>query len=275
MRKAIYVLGAACALGGPVPLPPYQQPAGRLPLRAEGVRIEEKLGREMDLRLTFRDEEGKLVALQDFFRQRRPVILNLVYYNCPMLCNLILNAQTQVMREISWTPGQEYEIVTISIDPAETPQLAREKKAVQVASYGRPAPGWHFLTDHDGHAKTLAELMGFHYRYDPIQKQYAHPAAVMILTPQGKVARYLYGVRYGARDVRFALAEASENRTTMALEKLLLLCYQYDPQANSYVLFARNFMRAGGALTVLALGVFLWRMFRAERGATRRGEGFA
>jgi len=262
----LFALAAVC-WGGSNPLPPYQLPFGKTPPALEGVRIEEYLGRPMDLNLTFRDEDGQIVALKSFFDKRRPVILNLVYYRCPMLCNLILNGETQVMREIPWTPGKEYEIVTISIDPEETPELAREKKAIHLASYGKPAPGWHFLTDHDGNAKRLAELIGYHYRYDQRQKQYAHPAALMILTPACKVARYLYGVRYRARDVRFALAEASEDRTTMAIEKVLLLCYQYDPTANTYVMFATNFMRWGGALTALGIALFILKLFGDEHKA--------
>jgi protein SCO1/2 len=182
-----------------------------------------------------------------------------------MLCNLVLNGQIEAMREIPWTPGKEYEVVTISIDPREAFNVAREKKAVYVGSYDRPAPGWHFLTDHKGNAKRLAEQVGFNYRYDSRIEQYAHPAAIMVLTPAGKMARYLYGVRFKARDVRFALAEASEGRSTLSVEKLLLYCYQYDPQSNSYVLFAANFMRAGGILTVLVLGAFLYRMIRQDR----------
>jgi protein SCO1/2 len=265
-RVGLFALAAVC-WGGPKPLPPYQLPIGKQPPALEGVRIEEHLALPIDLDLTFRDEDGRIVALRSFFEKGRPVIVNLVYYRCPMLCNLILNGETQVMREIPWTPGKEYEIVTISIDPEETPELAREKKAIHLASYGKPAPGWHFLTDHDGNAKRLAELIGYHYRYDPRQKQYAHPAALMILTPEGKVARYLYGVRYRARDVRFALAEASENRTTMAIEKVLLLCYQYDPTANTYVMFATNFMKVGGALTALAIALFILKLFGDERKA--------
>jgi protein SCO1 len=262
---AVGALFAAIAVAGPKPLPSYGLPVGAVPPAAEGVRIEEILGRKADLNLTFVDEAGRTVALKDYFQKGRPVILNLVYYSCPMLCSLILNGQTQVMREIPWTPGQEYEIVTISIDPTEKPELAREKKKVHLDSYGRPAPGWHFLTDHEGNAKKLAELVGFHYRYDERQKQYAHPAAIMILSPEGKISRYLYGIRYHARDVRFALAEASENRTTMAIDKLMLLCYQYDPKANSYVMFAQNFMRLGGILTVLAIALFILRLRHYEK----------
>ncbi len=139
-----------------------------------------------------------------------------------------------------------------------------------MASYERPAPGWHFLTDHQGNAKRLSELVGFKYRYDEATGQFAHAAAIFVLTPEGKVSRYLYGARYRARDLRFALAEASENRITMTVEKILLFCYHYDPKAGAYVLFATNVMRAGGILTVLTIIFFLRRMIRAERKATAR-----
>ena len=217
------------------------------------------------------------MALGEYFHKGRPVILNLVYYNCPMLCTLVLNGQTEAMREISWTPGKEYEVVTISIDPRESFADAQKKKAVYMGSFDRPAPGWHFLTDHDGNAQRLAKQVGFNYKYDRRQEQYAHPAAIMVLTPQGRMARYLYGIRYSPRDLRFALAEASEGRSTMALEKILLFCYHYDPKAGAYVWFALNLMRGGGIVTVLLIALFIWRMFRSERKRTpaRFKEGFA
>src|SRR6266436_6027288 len=190
-------------------------PASKLPLELEGVGIDEHLGREIDLDLTFVAENGYPVPLRNYFHQGRPVILNLVYYSCPMLCNLILNGETQVLREIPWMPGKEFEVVTISFDPRESFDLARQKKAVYLESYNRPAPGWHFLTDYQGNAKRLAQLMGFNYRYDPRIEQFAHTAAIFVLTPTGRISRYLYGVRYRARDLRFALAEASEGKTTM------------------------------------------------------------
>jgi protein SCO1/2 len=186
-----------------------------------------------------------------------------------MLCTLVLNGQTEAMRAIPWTPGHEYEVVTVSIDPRESFDVSRKKKAIYMGSFDRSAPGWHFLVDHDGNAKKLAEMVGFHYRYDPRIEQYAHPAAIMVLTPEGRMARYLYGVRYSARDLRFALAEASEGRSTMALEKILLFCYHYDPKSGAYVLFATNLMRAGGLLTVALIAFFLIRMFRADRRRTQ------
>jgi protein SCO1 len=252
-------------VGGPQVGDPTTLPPGFVPREAEGVGVDEHLGRNVDLSLTFTGEDGNPVPLQSFFHQGRPVILNLVYYKCPMLCDLILNGQVEAMRHIPWTPGKEYEIVTISINPKETSEIARQKKTTYLSDYDKPAPGWHFLTDDNNHAKTLAEEIGYHYRYDRRQDQYAHPAAVMILTPEGKIARYLYGVRFRPVDVRFALAEASEGRMTLTVEKILLLCYHYDPNANRYVLFATNFMKAGGALTVCLIAFFIWRMLRSEK----------
>jgi len=232
----------------------------------DGVGIEEHLGRQIDLDLTFTAESGYPVALREFFHTGKPAILDLIYYSCPNLCTLVLNGQTAAMRELlPWTPGKEYEVVTISIDPNEAFDLARKKKAIYTSSFDHPAPGWHFLCDRDGNAKKLAELIGFKYRWDERTQQFAHAAGIMVLTPEGKMARYLYGASFHPRDLRFSLAEASENRTTMAVQKILLFCYHYDPRAGGYVLFATNFMRAGGVITVLLIGFFLWRMILAER----------
>jgi len=252
-------------------------PANVRPRQLEGVGIDEHLGTSVDLNLTFIAENGYPVKLGDYFHHGRPVILNLVYYNCPMLGTLILNGQTQAMREIPWTPGKEYEIVTITIDPRESFADAQKKKAVYMGSFDRPAPGWHFLADHDGNVQRLAKQVGFNYKYDPRQEQYAHAAAIMVLTPEGRMARYLYGIRFSPRDLRFALAEASEGRSTLALEKILLFCYHYDPKAGAYVWFALNIMRGGGILTIGLIAFFIWRMYRSERkrASARLKEGFA
>ncbi|MGA3186454.1 MAG: SCO family protein [Bryobacteraceae bacterium] len=245
---------------------PGALPFGVRPAALEGIGIEEHLGRQIDLNLTFTAENGYPVALKDFFHTGKPVILDLIYYSCPNLCTLVLNGQTAAMRELlPWTPGKEYEVVTISIDPNESFDLARKKKAIYLSSFDHPAPGWHFLCDRDGNAKKLAETIGFKYRWDERTQQFAHAAGIMVLTPEGKMARYLYGATFHPRDLRFSLAEASENRTTMAVQKILLFCYHYDPKAGGYVLFATNIMRAGGILTVLLIGFFLRRMFVAER----------
>lgn len=235
------------------------------PMMLEGVGVDEKVGRTIDLDLTFIAENGYPVPLRNFFSAGKPVILNLVYYKCPMLCNLVLNAQTSALRDIPWTPGNEFEVVTISIDPTEGFDLAQQKKKLTLESYGKPAPGWHFLVDHEGHAKQLAEAIGFHYRYDQRIEQYAHTAAIMVLTPQGKMARYLYGVKFPTRDLRLALTEAAEGKGKFSIEQLLLFCYHYDPQAHSYTLFATNIMRGGGLLTVLIMGFVLMRFWKKEK----------
>lgn len=234
------------------------------PAELEGVGIDEKLNQQVDLDLTFTAESGYPVKLGDYFRKGRPVILNLVYYTCPMLCNLVLNGQTTTLKAIPWTPGNEFEVVTVSIDPTEHFGMAREKKAVYLSNYDRPAPGWHFLTDKDGNVKKLADQVGFRYKFDPRQNQYAHAAAIMILTPDGKISRYLYGIKFSARDLRLALTEAAEGKFGIT-DRLLLLCFHYDAHARSYVLFATNVMRGGGALVVLIFGFVLWRLWRRER----------
>jgi protein SCO1/2 len=242
-----------------------------LPSMLEGVGVDERIGRNIDLDLTFTAENGYQVPLRQFFQAGKPVILDLVYYRCPMLCNLVLNGQTAVMRQIPWTPGEEYEVVTISIDPTEGFDLARQKKALQLGALDKPAPGWHFLTDYEGHAKQLAESIGFHYRYDPQIEQYAHAAAIMILTPDGRASRYLYGIKFAARDLRLALTEAAKGKGKFTIDRLLLYCYHYDPKSRSYTLFAANIMRGGGALTMLILGAILLRYWKREK--HKRSEG--
>jgi protein SCO1/2 len=236
-----------------------------LPAQLEGVGINEKLGQPVDLNLTFTAENGYPVALKEFFHKGKPVILDLVYYSCPMLCTLVLNGQTTALANIPGTVGKDFEVVTISIDPTETFGLAQQKRAAYLEQYGRPTNGWHFLVDRDGNVKKLAEQVGFRYRYDEQQKQYAHTAAIMVLTPEGKMSRYLYGIKFNPRDLRLALAEAAESKFSISVDRVLLYCYHYDPQAHGYVLFATNLMRAGGVLTVLVLGVVLFRLWRREK----------
>jgi len=255
VRLAVGLLVAAAIFAADQPLP----------RELEDVGVEEKLGTEIDLDLTFIAENGHPVALREYFASGRPVILNLAYYSCPMLCTLVLNGQTATLREIPWTPGEEYEIVTISIDPRETFALAGEKKQIYLSNYERPAPGWHFLVDHDGNAKKLAEQVGFHYRYDEDRDQFAHAAAIMVLTGEGRVSRYLYGIRFPTRDMRLALTEASNGEIGSTFDRVLLFCYHYDPDSKSYALFATNFMRAGGVLVMLVLAFVLWRFWRKER----------
>lgn len=248
-------------------LVPASGQENRLPPELEGIGVEEKLGSQVNLELEFTAENGYQVPLRQFFRSGKPVVLNLVYYRCPMLCSLVLNAQTKVMRDLAWTAGEQFEVVTISIDPQERFNLAVAKKKWYLEQYERPqaASGWHFLTDYQGNAKRLADQIGFNYRWDARTEQWAHAAAIMVLTPEGKVSRYLYGLQYKPRDMRLALAEASEGKLGTVGDKLLLFCFHYDPVSRSYVPFAQNLMRAGGALTVLVMGVILSILWRRER----------
>lgn len=236
----------------------------KLPVELEGVGVSERLGSKVDLDLEFTAENGRQVPLRGFFREGRPVILNLIYYSCPRLCNLILNGQTEALREVAWTAGAEFEVVTVSIDPSEMWDLASRKKAGYLASLDRPGSKWNFLTDHRGNAKRLAEQVGFNYRWDAPTQQFVHAAAILFLTPDGRVSRYLYGARYKPRDIRLALTEASEGKLGSAADKFLMFCFHYDPLARSYVPFARNFMRAGATVIVFILALFLLRLWRRE-----------
>jgi protein SCO1 len=240
------------------------EPSLQKPQQFDGVEITERLGSNVDLNLKFADHTGRVKPLSTWFQSGRPVILNLVYYTCPMLCNLVLKGQVDVLRDIPWQPGKEFEIVTVSIDPTETPELASSRRAAYLAQYERPATGWHFVTTVDDSARKLAEQIGFGYRLDQKSGQYAHRAAIFILTPQGKISRYIYGAKYQSRTLRLALTEAAEEKTGMTMERVLLMCFHYDPLANSYVMKARTIMQAGGFLIVLTLAAFLLRYWKLE-----------
>jgi protein SCO1/2 len=231
----------------------------------EGTGVDEKLGQKIDLNLTFIGEDGKNHKLKEYFSSGRPVILNLVYYTCPMLCNLTLNGQVAVLRELAWTPGKEFEVVTISIDPTESFEIAKNKKAAYISNFAKPVGGgWHFLVDYDRNVKKLADQVGFRYKLDEAQKQYAHASAIMVLTPEGMVSRYLYGIKFKERDLRLALTEAASEKFGLSFERILLMCYHYDPASKSYVMFATNFMKLGGMLSMLVLAIFLFRYWRID-----------
>jgi len=236
----------------------------KTPRELEGVGIVEHLGQKVDLSLEFTGTDGYPHRLAEYFHRGRPVILNLVYYSCPMLCNLVLNGQTEALRQVNGVIGKDFDVVTISFDPTENYGLAKNKRAAYVESYGREAAGWRFFADRDGNAARLAHQVGFGYRMDPVTGQYAHSTAIFVLSPEGKICRYLYGVRFKPLDLRLALAEAAGERAT-AGEKIVLYCFHYDPVARSYVPFAMNLMRAGGALALLVMVLLLVGLWRHER----------
>lgn len=230
------------------------------------VGIDQHLDEQIPLDLTFRDEKGNPVKLANYFHSK-PVILSLVYFRCPMLCTQVLNGMVETFKTLNFTAGNEFEIVTVSIDPNEGPELASEKKEQYVEEYGRTgvAGGWHFLTGDQASISKLAAAVGFRYVYDPKSKQFAHGAGIMVATPQGKLARYLYGIEYGAKDLRFALMEAAKNRIGSPVDKILLLCYHYDPTTGKYGVMVTNLLKAGGVLVVLILVGFMAVNFRRDR----------
>jgi protein SCO1 len=230
------------------------------------VGITQNLGAQIPPDLVFRDETGKSVRIGEFFG-KKPIVLSLVYFDCPALCTEVLNGELRTMKAISLDLGKDFEAVTVSFEPKDTPALAKAKRDVYAGQYGRPesADHWHFLTGEQQSIDALTNAAGFHYDYDPSIRQYAHAAAILVLTPDGRIDRYFYGVIYPARDVRLGLVEASEGKIGTLTDHALLYCYQYDPMTGKYGVVVMNVLRAAGGLTVLILGIFMTLMFLRER----------
>jgi protein SCO1/2 len=237
---------------------PYEPraPSG-LPKALNGVGIDQKLDEQLPLDLAFRNEKGEIVKLGDYFG-KKPVVLSLVYYQCPMLCNQVLNSMVTAFKVMAFNPGQEFEVVTVSFDPRETPALASAKKNTYVnylpeAKRSLAASGWHFLTGDEPNIKRLTEAVGFRYHFDEATNQFAHASAIYVTTPQGKLARYFYGIEYAPRDLRLGLIEAAENKIRSPVDQLLLYCYHYDPATGKYGAVVMNMMRLGGVVTLIAI----------------------
>ena len=244
------------------------------PAALQGVGIDQRLNDQVPLNLAFRDETGNAVKLGDYFDDK-PVILALVYYECPMLCTLTLNGLVRAMRALPFDVGRQYTVVTVSFNPRETWSLAAAKKTGYIASYRRPggAEGWHFLTGDEPSIVKLTEAVGFHYNYDPVSGQYAHATGLMVLTPQGKISRYFFGVEFSPRDLRLALDEASANRIGSLVDSVLLFCFHYDPATGKYGLLIIRVLQLAGAATVVVLGTFMTVMlWREKHGRLRKAE---
>jgi protein SCO1/2 len=237
------------------------------------VAFHQKLNEQVPLNLVFQDESGKKINLGEYFGNK-PVILTLVYYECPMLCTLVLNGLVKSLRVLSFDVGQEFNVVTVSFNPKETSVLAQTKKQEYLRTYSRPSAsqGWHFLTGDESTIQKLTESVGFQYVYDAKSKQYAHASGIVILTPQGKIARYFYGVEYSPRDLRWALVEASNGKIGSPIDQLLLLCYHYDPLTGKYGLAIMRVIRIGGLATVLVLGNFIFMMSRRDKRKNLKSE---
>ena len=263
------VAGSGVGVVAGVEEPPGQPAAGR-PAALEGIGIDQRLGEPLPLDVPLRDETGRAVTLGDYFGAK-PVVLVMTYFECPMLCTLVLNGLTKTLKTMAFEPGKEFDVVAVSFDPRDTPATAAKKKATYVAEYGRPATaaGWHFLTGDEAAIARVAAATGFRYRWVPEEKQFAHAAAIMVATPDGRLARYFYGIDYAPRDLRLGLVEAADHKIGSAVDALLLFCYRYDPTTGKYGAIALNLIRLGGVATVLALGLFMTVMFRREAVARR------
>lgn len=278
--SAISLFSFAIALaqpGQPAPMQPSYslqdtnlKPA--LPGALQGVGIDQKLNSQVPLDLKFTDEAGRQVPLSSFFQPQKPVILALVYYRCPMLCTQILNGIESSLKAVSLTPGRDFEVLAVSFDPKDTPELAASKKQMYLRRYGRPdtANGWHFLVGDPANTKALADAVGFHYKYDPKTDQYAHASGIMVLTPDGHLSKYFYGVEYSPRDLRLGLVEASSDKIGSPVDQILLYCYHYDPNTGKYGALTMRILRTVGAGFLVVCGAFLWIALRKDKRRDKR-----
>jgi protein SCO1/2 len=248
-----------------------QPPVGPVPTGKSNevlkqVNIEQKLGSQIPLDLKFRDESGREVRLGEYFGKGKPVALTLVYYECPMLCNQVLNGAVGAFQALSFTAGKEFEVVTVSFDPREGPDLAAEKKETYLRRYKREGAeeGWHFLTGDEASIKALADAVGFRYAWDEQSQQFAHASAVMVATPGGKLSHYFYGIDYAPRDLRLAFVEASEGKIGSPVDSILLFCYHYDPAVGRFAP-VMAVLRVAGVLTVFGLVALILYLRRVTR----------
>jgi protein SCO1/2 len=267
----LFVLLASMAWGQSMSKGILSPPASVRPPYLENVGIEQHLDGQVPPDLAFVDDTGRTVKLGDYFGTR-PLILNLVYYNCTMLCGEALTGLTGAMKMVKFDVGKEFEVVTVSFNPQETPQIAAAKKKDYLARYGRPgaASGWHFLTGPPESINALTKAVGFQYQYDPKVNQYAHATAIMVLTPHGRISRYFFGVDFPPKDLRMGLVEASEGKIGNAVDQVLLYCYHYNPATGKYGAVVNNILRLGAGVTIVFLGGLLLILFRLEKFAPRR-----
>ncbi|MGA2357188.1 MAG: SCO family protein [Terriglobales bacterium] len=246
-------------------------PANQRPPGLQFVGIEQHLNADVPVDLQFRDETGRAVTLADYFGHGRPVILNLGYYQCPMLCSELLQGLVGSMKALTFNLGKDFDVVTVSFDPSETPEMAAAKKRDIMKRYGRPDTdqGWHFLTGQADQINALTRAVGYQYQFDPKTEQYAHAAAIVMLTPDHHVSGYFYGVEFSPKDLRLGLVQASQNRIGNLGDQVLLYCYHYDPRTGKYGAIIGNVLKLAGGVTLLILGTFMFIMFRGDRNSAR------
>ena len=270
VRALVIALAALTLAVGPAQAQPQLPPVLR------EVRFDQRLNEQVPLDLEFRDESGRTVRLADYF-DGKPVILVLAYYRCPMLCTQVLNGLVRAMLDIPLSAGRDFNVLTVSFDAREQPELAAAKKHTYLQRYGRPGAeqGWHFLTGDEGPIQRLTEAVGFRYTYDPRHDVFAHASGILVLTPAGKISRYFLDIKYSPRDLRLGLVETSEGRVGSVWDKALLYCFHYDPREGKYGPAVMNFVRAGGVLTLLALAAFAGVLWRRERLRARKNRAEA
>jgi protein SCO1/2 len=235
------------------------------PKALENVTFEQRLETRLPFDVPFTDEAGRQVTLGHYFG-KRPVVLAFVYYSCPMLCTQILNGVSSAVKAMPFTVGEDFDVVYVSFDARETPQMAADKKAAQLEDYHQTdtAAGWHYLTGSEASIASVTKAAGFSYRWDESSGQFAHVSGVLVVTPDGRLSRYFYGVEYSPKELRMALVESGEGKIGSAVDQLLLYCYHYDPATGRYGVIAMNVVRLGGAVTLVLLGGFIWAMRRRE-----------
>ncbi len=242
-----------------------------LPAEMQNIQIQEKLGDFVDIKnLRFKDEDGKDVVLANYFEASKPVVVIMAYYQCPGICGYLLTGASNSFRTLNWTIGDEYKVLTLSINPKEGPDLAAAKKMAYLDKYGRlgAEKGWHFLTGKEDQIQAIAGQLGFNYRYEKETGEYAHSAGIFILTPEGKISRVLYGIDFPNKDLKLSLLEASNGQVGTILDRFMMFCYRYDPLSKGYAVQASKLMKLGGILTILFIGVYLLMLFRRERKLT-------
>jgi protein SCO1/2 len=265
MSMALMSVVVSAQGNNPALRPDPAMPSDQVPNALSRVSFEQRLNEQLPLDLEFKDESGRTVKLGDYYG-RKPVVLAFVYYECPMLCTQVLNGLESALRVLNESVGKEFDVVTVSFDPKETPVLAAGKKKAYLERYKRPEAeqGWHFLTGDQASIDALTKAAGFNYAWDEASHQFAHASGIVVTTPAGKVARYFFGIEYSPRDIKFALIESSNEKIGTLADKLLLYCYHYDPAKGNYGFVAMRAVRIGGAVTMLALIGFVFVSLRRE-----------
>jgi protein SCO1/2 len=279
MRNATLGLAVACVLIAALPVAAQTNgspvtgnkrepgvPSSTVPAALREIGFDQNLDKPVPLDAPFKDETGRVVRLGDYFG-KRPVVMLFAYYDCPMLCTVVINGLASALNVLSLVPGKDFEIVTVSFNPRDTPASASAKKAAYIARDKQPgaAAAWHFLTGDPSSIDRLTKAAGFRYAWDEETKQFAHPTGVIVLTPDGRLARYLFGIEYGPRDLRYAIVDASNGKVGSVVDSLVLYCYHYDPEMGRYSVAIMRLVRTAAAATVLAVGAFIFVMVRREK----------